>query len=238
MEHYSEIGRPLPGDWHVATLQLDQSAMGKMALQVGDYLVFRRFFPKSYTIRNSRFHHTRARGLLLMAPDGMVENNVIDGIYLQGILMGNEFPYRFADWVTDVVVRNNTVTNTMFCKFIGPDSSALGAIQLGYCSHWRNMKYPWGMGNRNVRIVNNTIDTTSIAGIFVNGLVDGVVQGNRISNSQLKYGADAGHHYKMSAPYAITLMNCQQVKVSNNLVSELGPYAKGDWGDLGIDSAR
>ena len=197
-------------------------------------LALRRCYPDSYTIKDSSFHDTRARGLLLMAPDGLVDNNIIDYTYLPGILMGNEFPFGYANWVRSMTVSNNTLTNTMLYSNIGPDSQAVAAIQVGHSSYFRSNNYAWGMGNENVTIINNDIDTTYAAGIMINGLLNGVVQNNSINQSHLKHGADAGLNKNLTAPYAITIMNSSGITTGSNVVTNPGPYYQADSMDMGV----
>lgn len=230
--HYQVINITPPATWYVATLTFTEPSVSE--IQVGDFITLRRFFPSSYTIKNSHFHDTRARGLLLMAPDGLIDNNTIDYTYLPGILMGNEFPLGFADWVRDTVVSNNVVTNTMMFSGIGPNWNAVAAIQLGHSNYHRSMADAWGNGNRNVQIINNLIDTTEAGGILINGLVNGVVQGNTINKSHLTHGADAGINKNLTAPYAITIMNSTGIVTGGNLVTNPGPYYQDDFGDKGV----
>jgi len=213
----------------VATLTFAQPPAAPLA--VGDYLVLRRFFPSHYAIHDSAFHDTRARGLLLMGPDGVVERNTIDTTYLAGIQLGPEFPGGSADWVRHLLIRGNTLTNTCFSDLTGPGSDEVGAIHLG--GGRRVAHLPWGQGNRDVQILDNTIAGTGMAGIFVNGLIGGTIRGNRINRCNLASGADAGSKVGLTAPYAVTLMNSTDVVVDGNTLAQPGPHCEGPTGDLG-----
>lgn len=230
--HYTECGKTPASTWYAATLTFTQPSTD--TINVGDYITLRSCYPQTFSITDSSFHDTRARGLLIMASNGLIDNNEIDYTYLPGILMGNEFPFGYGDWVRNVTVSNNTVTNTMISSAIGPDSQALAAIQVGHSSYHRSNSYPWGMGNENVTITNNDIDYTYIAGIAVNGLLNGLVQNNTINQSQLKYGATAGFNKNLTAPYAITIMNSSGVTTGSNVVTNPGPYHQGDCVDMGV----
>ncbi len=230
--HYSEVGKTAPTTWYQATLTFSQPTVD--TIQVGDAIALRRGYPDTYTIKDSTFHNTRARGLLLMAPDGVVDNNVIDYTYLPGILMGGEYPFGYGDFVRNMIVSNNTLTNTMISSVIGPDSQAIAAIQVGHSAYHRSNSYAWGQGNANVQIFNNDIDYTYSAGIAVNGLINGQIQNNSINQSHIKHGADAGMNKNLTAPFAITIMNSTGIITGGNVVTNPGPYYQSDISDLGV----
>lgn len=230
--HYSEVGATAPTTWYQATLTFSEPTVD--TIHVGDVIALRWCYPDSYIIKNSTFHNTRARGLLLMAPDGVVDNNVIDYTYLPGILMGGEYPFGYGDYVRNMTVSNNTLTHTMISSVIGPNSQAIAAIQVGHSSYHRSNSYTWVQGNENVQIFNNDIDYTYSAGIAVNGLVNGLVQNNSINQSHIKHGTDAGVNKNLTAPFVITIMNSTGITTGGNVVTNPGSHSQGDISDLGV----
>lgn len=210
-------------------------------VKVGDAVVLRKFLPKRFTIRHSRFRETRARGLLIMASSGVIENNVIERTALAGIYLLQEMAgyggAGGADWVSNVLVRGNTIRDV--CYNDTSPISAIAAIQLfsrPAALAGQSPSYPWVAAHHNIRIVGNTIDGCDAAGILINGLDGGEVRDNIIKNTNLQRGGAevsfaAGS--PLTVPYAITVMNSRGVQVEGNKVSHLGPHAKGEAGDVG-----
>ena len=62
-----------------------------------------------YIVRNNRILHNRARGMVLKSDDGLVENNLVDGSTMTGILMTPEFWWGEAGYNHNVIVRGNTI---------------------------------------------------------------------------------------------------------------------------------
>ncbi len=211
----------------------------KAPVEVGDVLSFRAFLPDRFAIRNSRFHDTRARGLLIMASNGVIENNTIEHAALAGIQICHELPNGAPDWVSNLVVRNNTIRDTCFDDDITQYWASNQLAALMVCNRPIAIReplgsYPWLAGHRNIRLVGNTIEGSDVAGILANGLDGGEVRGNVVRRVNLRGGRDVGAKVGLSVPYAITLMNSRNVAVSGNRVSDLGPGAEAAVGDLGV----
>jgi hypothetical protein len=208
-------------------------------IKVGDRLVPRKFLPEKFVIRNSHFHDTFARGLLIMASNGVIENNTIEYTGLRAIDLRHEIPgFGGAGWVSNVAVRNNTIRHVCFDDDITrwPGSDTIGAISLSNTPLYRREplgSYPWATGHRNVQILNNTIEDSGVGGIFVNGLDGGEICGNVLKHTNHRGGKEVGNPMGLSAAYAITIMNSKDVKVSDNEVSDWGK-AEGPVGDLGV----
>jgi hypothetical protein len=58
------------------------------------------------TVRNNREH-----GLLLLADDGIVEGNIIDGSTVAGIGLGPQFYWSASGYNHNLIIRNNTIRN-------------------------------------------------------------------------------------------------------------------------------
>ena len=217
------------------TVELQQPPKDKVA--VGDVLIMRKFLPERIAIRNSRFHDTRARGLLIMGSNGVIENNTIERTAMSGIYLLSEIPgFGGSDWVSNLIVRNNVIRDTCF-----NDTGALGtAAALLLCNRPAELPgeksrfYPWVAAHRNISIVGNTIDGCDNAGMLINGLDGGELRDNVVKNSNQRKGTLTWNGLTIPFPYAITLMNSKNVKVEGNAVSNMGSCAKGDVGDLGI----
>jgi parallel beta-helix repeat protein len=205
----------------------------------GDVVILRKFLPAHFVIRNSRFHDTRARGLLISGSNGLIENNVIERTALAGMEFLQELAtYGSADWVSNVVVRNNTIRDVCFAD--GDRINSVGAIQVmnrpAVLPGEPLPFVPWIAAHHNISIVGNTIDGCNSAGIVLNGVDGGEVRNNVVRNTNLERGGTEASFKpgeSMNVPYAITVMNSINVHLDENSVSDLGPHAKGAEGDVG-----
>ncbi|CAF1492318.1 unnamed protein product, partial [Adineta ricciae] len=141
-----------------------------------------------YIVRDSYFHDHRARGLRLMASNGLIERNRFERLTKCAISVGPEFGYwREAGWVNNVTIRNNNIS------YIGVDISlsATGSITPGAISifvHTDKQLTPYPNNHSNLIIENNAIQEISVAGIHayaVNGLL---VRNNTLFHTNLIRG--------------------------------------------------
>ena len=82
-----------------------------------------------YVIRNNVFRNHRRHGMMLKAPHGVVENNVLDGLGGLGIVAGND-----PEWPEGVIphhltIRNNNIKDVGRSRWYGRDRRG-AAIQL------------------------------------------------------------------------------------------------------------
>jgi hypothetical protein len=67
-----------------------------------------------YILRRNRISHHRARGMLLKADNGVVEDNTIDGSSMGGIVLSPEVWWNEASYSRNVVIRGNTIRNVAY----------------------------------------------------------------------------------------------------------------------------
>jgi hypothetical protein len=228
------------GDGHeMAYVDIELHKAASSPVSPGDIFVLRKFLPTRFVIKNSHFHDTRARGIIISGSNGLIENNVIERTALAGMEFLQEFAtYGAGDWVSDILVRNNTVRDV--CWADNDRTNAVAAIEVinrpaklpGEPAPF----YPWIPAHRNLSFIGNTIENCPSAGILLNGVDGGEVRDNVIrKTNQNRGGMEASYKpgEPMSVPYAITVMNSKNVKVANNDVSDLGQHARGPVGDIG-----
>ena len=206
-------------------------------VKVGDRLVPRKFLPEHFAIRNSRFHDTRARGLLIMGSNGVIENNIIETTYLSGIQLCHELPgFGGADWISKVDVRGNVLRNVC----ISGVPSVLGWAAIALCNtpisprKERPGAFPWAVGHRDVNIVDNVVDRCYGAGILINGLNGGILRNNTIRRSHIRAEHPRLKPQGVTAPCAVTVMNSRDVELKDNRAKELGRHAEAAACDLGV----
>jgi len=124
---------------------------------------------RGFIVRNCTFKPQRRHALLVRAPDGLIENNLIDGVGGSAVVLGNEMGNFYeGPFPHNTVVRNNTIRNTQ-----------LSAISVYTQTRNRDVAI-----TRGVQIRNNTLTVLpGRKGIDVQQARDVVVEGNTVLNA-------------------------------------------------------
>lgn len=119
---------------------------------------------RGFVIRNCTFKPQRRHAMLVRAPDGLIENNLIDGVGGSAVSLGNEMgSFYEGPFPDNTVVRNNTIRNTQGT-----------AIQV-----YTRTQSQTAVVTQGVQIRNNTITVLpGRKGIEVTRVRDAVVEGN------------------------------------------------------------
>ena len=68
---------------------------------------------RGFVVRDCTFKPQRRHALLVRAPDGLIENNLIDGVGGSAVALGNEMgSFYEGPFPSNTIVRNNTIRNT------------------------------------------------------------------------------------------------------------------------------
>jgi len=190
-----------------------------LTVQPGEYVDVPESNSPDFAIRDSYFHDHRARGLRIMASSGTIERNRLERLKMNAITLGCEYGFwREAGWMSDVVVRGNTIHDV--CNDAASNAAnthVLGAISV-FCTLDRGVVKPHFNGHRNISIVYNEISECPTAGIYAFG-VDGLtVTGNTLSRVMLNPAPDAGTRVGLDLKEAIDLRHAEHVTVSGNTV--------------------
>ena len=129
-----------------------------------------------FVVRGNTIRNNRARGMLITASHGTIEDNVIDGSTMAGIVLCPELYWMQADFSQDVTIRGNTIRNVGYAT-VGPWTDQVGGIVV-------TAEVEKGRPQRDIRIQDNLL-----AGIYGNGIVvrhaEGIVlKGNRFTNAR------------------------------------------------------
>jgi len=130
-----------------------------------------------YIVRNNKILHNRARGMILKSDDGLVENNLIDGSTMTGILMTPEFWWGEAGYNHNIIVRGNTIRHEPVA------SRTWGAVVLTAMSDKADQKggdHPVaGYGNQHILFENNTFEDNNGVNLLVTSAQDVKIIGNK-----------------------------------------------------------
>jgi hypothetical protein len=84
-----------------------------------------------YIIRNNTFKPQRRHAILARAPNGLIENNRIDGVGGHGIEIQNEYGYFYeGPFPQNIVIRNNKITNTHLSPICAATKSGESGVRL------------------------------------------------------------------------------------------------------------
>ena len=154
-----------------------------------------------------------------MSGDGIITNNRFERLKSVGISVGPEYAYwREAGWADDVTISNNTLidvgqgTNTY-----DANSYTMGAISIFFRSEDPTLPMP--MHNTNLRITNNKITRTPLAGIFIRCAKDVTVTGNQLTDVLPNPLPDAGSKQGYQVTKPIDVDNAINVIVKNNTIN-------------------
>jgi hypothetical protein len=171
-----------------------------------------------FVVRRNVIRNHRARGILLKASDGLVEENVIDGSSIGGIVISPEFEWAEAGFSRNVVIRRNKISN------VGYSSYSMGAIAIGAwdADHGRPVA---AQGHSRITLEGNSIANISGPSIAITSARGVTVRANQFSTIQTrKPWTPAG--WRMDSGAVIWLAECLDVRFENNRIDHLGPFAR------------
>lgn len=175
-----------------------------------------------FSIRDTTVFNNRARGILIKAGPGVIEDNMIDGSVICGIILCPEFYWNEACFSRDVVIRNNTVRNTG----LGPANG--GSIQCGAITVTADSNdgtVPAAGGHKNIRIENNTVEGCPGPCIEVTSAEHVAITGNRFKNTHRVLRKN-GERFHVDIEAAIWLDADADVTLAKNRASGMGEFGK------------
>jgi hypothetical protein len=169
-----------------------------------------------YILRRNTIRNHRARGLLLKADDGLVENNTIEGSTIAGIVVTPEFWWNEACYSRNVTIRNNTIRRTSYIP--RPTAAVVIAAIEG--------KPIAGHGHHNIVFENNTIEDIDGPALFISSADGVVVRNNRFVRPQAKAHACAGAGWGMDCGALMAVAEAVNVRLIGNRVEQPGAALK------------
>lgn len=175
----------------------------------------------NFVFRNNYFHDHRARGLRLGASHGIIEGNRFERIKSTPISLGPHAIHSEGGWVRDITVRNNTITESCFDeRTINEGAPNAAAIVVQHFLHDKNI--PYVKENKDIRIIDNTIDNVGGAGILATS-VDGIkIEGNKFSRTQMLDCDQVGEDIRLTTKGVISLNYTKNVIIKDNKFGKHG----------------
>ena len=173
-----------------------------------------------FVIRNCVIRNHRARGMLIKADDGLIENNTIDSSTICDLLIAPELYWNEACYSRNLIVRNNIFRHSGYAT-TGPWNAQAGTVTL----EGEGSKMGVAEGHQHIVFENNTFEDNDGVNLVIDGAQDVLVKDNRFVRPQQqanRRGADR----KIDPESLIWLSNCRDVRFEGNTVVEPGPYEK------------
>ena len=153
----------------------------------------------------------------MKASDGLIENNLVDGSSIGGIVLAPEpFYWSEAAFTENVVIRGNTVMNTSR-QFGQPGQTQVAGIAV-------TSDYGWvGRNHSNILIEDNVVDSVAGPGLIVS-LADGVqVNSNQFINTH-EINTNNGTSVGVDPTAVVWVDRALNVSFSGNTVKNLGAF--------------
>jgi len=142
---------------HAFRIKLDREYL----LPPGSLIISNNQCCNGFLVKDCTFGSTRARGLLIKASDGVIENNTIENSCALGIVVATEYIWMSGGCSSNISIIGNNIVD-----------SWNGGIHIGSKPFYEN-------SHQNITIKNNNIKT-STTGIQVNGCTGLEISGNYV----------------------------------------------------------
>lgn len=214
MQQIREIWSPSKTSGSIYRIDFAES-LGEV---IGDFLDIPIISASGFEISDNYFHDHRARGLRIMASDGVIARNRFERIKAAGITIGPEYLYwREAGWADNIVVDNNTLIDVGHGSQVTTEIEyVLGAISVFFRN--ADVMQTWPMQNSNIYITNNEIRNTQLAGIFIRAAQQVRIKNNTLTNVIPNPLPNAGSHYHLSVSQPIDIDKSCDVTTLNNTI--------------------
>ena len=173
-----------------------------------------------FVLRNNTILNHRARGLLLKARDGLVENNLIDGSSIAGLVMGPELWWGEGNYAKNIIVRGNTFAHCGYAT-TGPWNEQAGVLTI----HGTGDS-PDARGHSNIQIENNAFVSNDGIQVVLDGLENSIFKNNKFLNAQKienKRGGDRG----IDTGALVWINRAKNLQIEGNVAQRLGAFNTG-----------
>ncbi|RYX83909.1 hypothetical protein EON83_12270 [bacterium] len=168
-----------------------------------------------FVLRNNTILDHRARGLLLKARDGIVENNLIDGSSIAGIVIGPELWWGEANYAKNVIIRGNTITHCGYAT-TGPWNEQAGALTI-----LGTGDSPDARGHSHITIENNSFVSNDGINVVLDGLENSTFKNNKFLNAQ-QTANNRGKDRGIDTGALVWVNRAKNIQFEGNVVQRLG----------------
>jgi len=173
-----------------------------------------------FVVRRCTIRNSRARGMLIKASDGLIEDCTVEGTSMAGIAIVPQLTsWNESDYARNVIVRHNTIRGVEYYAVRGPNQA--GALSVAAFEYGQFVPLPGG--HRNIVIEDNTFENDEGPNILVSSAQDVVIRNNHFIHPLWNPG---GKVPGVNTEALVWLTECSGVQLSGNFLSDPGPYLK------------
>jgi len=130
-----------------------------------------------FVYRNNTMHDGRRYGVFIKASDGLIENNVFEGLSSTGIAVLNTPSWPEGFWAQNLVIQSNRVSECGYGSLV--PSAIISAKKLGILTLESAMTTPM---QKNIFLLNNTFDAVTGPALTLSGVEGLVAEGNEFTS--------------------------------------------------------
>jgi hypothetical protein len=180
-------------------------------------------------IRDCYLHDTIARGMLLKAGGGLIENNHIVNAGIASIGIADDLHFMEGPFSANITIRGNRIERSGWNDRLSREdwNYLIGAITV---TSELDSGLPPAPVNEQIEITGNTIIDSADCGIFISNLIHGVIRDNQISGAWSKQPFGTGTRMRLPAVRsAVVVAESQAIDLENNTVSHPGSFSQGSF---------
>ena len=176
-----------------------------------------------FTVRDNVVRHSRGRGILVKASEGLIVSNRLEDITGSGICLGPEFAsWLEGDYVRNVTIRDNHLQDIGIGANCVKNARSIFAGAIMVYAAATNASLPTGMGNRNIVIEGNSVDASGGIGMLIACAQDVQVRSNRIGATRALGTMEGGKRFGVDPYAAIFVTVSARVRFQGNQVGGKG----------------
>lgn len=194
-----------------------------IAAEPGDAVDSPQLVGSGFVVRDNVIRNHRARGILIKASSGKIQNNTIEGSSMAGIVLSPELSYwHEAGYSWDVLIQGNVIRTSGY-EHPNPGVSQAGIISV--CATGGKNGYAPAGGHRNIRILENKIESSEGVHLLATSVSNLLIQGNEFVEP-LQRPWPTGGKWGVDGSSVVVIDQCVQVSLEGNKVVRPGSSMK------------
>lgn len=175
-----------------------------------------------FVVRRCTVQNNRARGMLLKASNGLVEDCTLEGTSMGGLVITPQGSgWNESDYSSNIIIRHNTFRHVAYFQY--QNTAQVGALTVEAYEYGQFVPLPGG--HHKIVIEDNTFEDNDGPNILLSSVQDVVIRNNHFIHPMWRlneHGKGAGVDFNS----LIWMTECSGVSLQGNLVSEPGPNLK------------
>jgi len=167
-----------------------------------------------YVLRGNTIRNHRARGMLLKADRGLIEDNTIDGSTMGGIVLTPELWWNEACYSRNVTIRHNSI------RHVASAPEQLGGVVIAAVEGAPLS----GHGHQHIVLEDNRFENINGVNLLITSAADVLVKGNLFIHAQYARTSVAGAAWGEHPGALIFVTEAEPVRFENNVAEDLGPF--------------